>query len=70
MFDSILNCYDRLRLLSYRGLFRVLRERDSSLSAAEAYSVDVIYLLHGPTVKEFADCLASPSPTPPIRSTT
>ena len=62
MFDSILKCYDRLRLLSYRGLFRVLRERDSSLSAAEAYSVDVIYLLHGPTVKEFADCLGISQP--------
>ena len=62
MFDSILKCYDRLRLLSYRGLFRVLRERDTSLSAAEAYSVDVIYLLHGPTVKQFADCLGISQP--------
>ena len=59
MFDSILKCYDRLRLLSYRGLFRVLRERDTSLSAAEAYSVDVIYLLHGPTVKQFAKNVAA-----------
>ena len=62
MFDSIIKCYDRLRLISYRGLFHVLRERDSSLSAAEAYSVDVIYLLHGPTVKEFADCLGISQP--------
>ena len=45
MFNSLIKCYDRLRLLSYRGMFRVLRERDSSLSAAEAYSVDVIYLV-------------------------
>ena len=62
MFDSIIKCYDRLRLISYRGLFHVLRERDSSLSAAEAYSVDVTYLLHGPTVKEFADCLGISQP--------
>ena len=62
MFDSLLKCYDRLRLISYRGMFRVLRERDSSLSAAEAYSVDVIYLLRGPTVKEFADCLGISQP--------
>lgn len=62
MFNSLIKCYDRLRLLSYRGMFRVLRERDSSLSAAEAYSVDVIYLLHGPTVKEFADCLGISQP--------
>ena len=62
MFYSISKCYDRLRLISYRGLFHVLRERDSSLSAAEAYSVDVIYLLHGPTVKEFADCLGISQP--------
>ncbi len=62
MFDSIIKCYDRLRLLSYRGMFRVLRERDSSLSASEAYAVDVIYLLNAPTVKEFADCLGISQP--------
>ncbi len=62
MFESIIKCYDRLRLLSYRGMFRVLRERDSSLSASEAYAVDVIYLLNAPTVKQFADCLGISQP--------
>ncbi len=62
MFESIIKCYDRLRLLSYRGMFRLLRERDSSLSASEAYAVDVIYLLNAPTVKQFADCLGISQP--------
>ena len=62
MFDIVLQCYDRLRLITYRSMFRLLRERDGSLSATEAFSVDVIYLLHGPTVKQFADCLGISQP--------
>ena len=62
MLELITRCYERFRLITYRGLFSLLRERDSSLSAAEAYSVDVIYLLRGPTVKEFADCLGISQP--------
>ena len=49
MFSCITRCYERFRLMSYRGLFRLLRERDGSLSATEAFAVDVIYLLRGPT---------------------
>ena len=62
MFDIVLQCYDRLRLITYRSMFRLLRERDGSLSATEAFSVDVIYLLHGPTVKQFEDCLGISQP--------
>ena len=43
-------------------MFALLRERDGSLSATEAFSVDVIYLLRGPTIKEFADCLGISQP--------
>ncbi len=67
MFETIIRCYDRLRLLSYRGMFKVLRERDSTLSASEAFAVDVIYLLHGPTVKAFADCLGISQPNATYR---
>lgn len=62
MFDCIIRCYERFRLLSYRRLFHLLRERDGSLSATEAFSVDVIYLLRGPTVREFADCIGISQP--------
>jgi DNA-binding MarR family transcriptional regulator len=43
-------------------MFGLLRERDGSLSATEAFSVDVIHLLQGPTIKEFADCLGISQP--------
>ncbi|MBQ7492692.1 MAG: MarR family transcriptional regulator [Clostridia bacterium] len=62
MFSCITRCYERFRLMSYRGLFRLLRERDGSLSATEAFAVDVIYLLRGPTVREFADCIGISQP--------
>lgn len=62
MLQSILRCYERLRLSTYRSMFGLLRERDGSLSATEAFSVDVIYLLRGPTIKEFADCLGISQP--------
>jgi DNA-binding MarR family transcriptional regulator len=62
MLELIIRCYERFRLITYRGLFSLLRERDSSLSAAEAFAVDVIYLLDEPTIKEFADCLGISQP--------
>ena len=62
MLEQIFRCYERFRLITYRSMFRLLRERDSSLSAAEAYAVDVIHLLRGPTIKEFADCLGISQP--------
>lgn len=62
MLDLISRCYARFRLITYRSMFRLLRERDSSLSAAEAFAVDVIYLLQEPTIKEFADCLGISQP--------
>ncbi len=62
MLQSILRCYERFRLSTYRSMFSLLRERDGSLSATEAFSVDVIHLLQGPTIKEFADCLGISQP--------
>ncbi|MGI6028721.1 MAG: MarR family winged helix-turn-helix transcriptional regulator [Candidatus Heteroscillospira sp.] len=49
--------YLKFRLLHYRDLFQRIREKSGSLSATEALSAEVIYLLGQPTVKEFADFL-------------
>ena len=62
MLDIVTKCYEQFRLITYRSMFRLLRERDSSLSAAEAFAVDVIYLLKQPTIKQFADCLGISQP--------
>ncbi len=49
--------YREFRLKLYKNIFKVLGEREGSLTATEFFSVEVIYLLDKPTVSEFADCL-------------
>ena len=49
--------YERFELQFFRRVFENVRERDGSLSAMEAFSLEVIYLLHEPTVGQFADFL-------------
>ncbi|MBR5381705.1 MAG: MarR family transcriptional regulator [Oscillospiraceae bacterium] len=62
LYDSIAELYDRLRLLHYGRLFSRIREREGSLSATEAFSVDAIYLLGEPTIKQFSDFLGISQP--------
>ena len=49
--------YDKFKLQFYRRVFDLVRERDGSLSAMEAFSLEVIYMLGEPTVSQFADFL-------------
>ena len=49
--------YEKFELQFFRKIFERVRERDGSLSAMEAFSLEVIYLLHEPTVGQFADFL-------------
>lgn len=60
--DEIVSLYNKFRLNTYRALFGRIREKDGSLSATEAYSVDVIYLLGDPTISELADTLGISQP--------
>ncbi|MEA5051190.1 MAG: MarR family transcriptional regulator [Oscillospiraceae bacterium] len=46
--------YRSLRLLHYRKLFSAIREKAGSLTATEAFSAEIIYLLDQPTVNKFA----------------
>ena len=62
LYDSIVQMYNKFRLLSYRALFLKVREKAGSLSATEAFSVDVINLLGQPTVTQFADYLGISQP--------
>jgi len=54
---SFLEIYDKFKLNFYRSVFDLVRERDGSLSAMEAISLEIINLLDGPTVGQFADFL-------------
>lgn len=60
--DPLKELYCKLRLMHYRELFGRIREKDGSLSATEAFAVDVIYLLGNPTVSALADTLGISQP--------
>ena len=55
--DSFIEVYDKFKLQFYRKVFDQVRERDGSLSAMEAFSLEVIAMLDRPTVGQFADFL-------------
>ena len=54
---SFTRVYDKFKLHFYRKVFELVRERDGSLSAMEAFSLEVIKILDRPTVGQFADFL-------------
>ena len=49
--------YTKFKLNFYRGIFERLGERESSLSASEAFAVEVIHALNEPTISQFAEFL-------------
>ena len=49
--------FDKFELRFFRKIFDLVRERDGSLSAMEAFSLEVIKILDTPTVGQFADFL-------------
>ena len=60
--ESVSELYKNLRLSHYRNLFAQLQEKAGSLSATEAFSAEVIYLLDHPTISEFAAFLGISQP--------
>ncbi len=60
--EAVSELYKNLRLSHYRNLFVQLKEKAGSLSATEAFSAEVIYLLDRPTIGEFADFLGISQP--------
>ena len=56
--ESFIEVYDKFKLQFYRRVFDQVRERDGSLSAMEAFSLEIIRALGQPTVGQFADFLS------------
>ena len=54
---SFAEVYEKFELIFFRRVFEKVRERDGSLSAMEACSLEIIDLLGAPTIGEFADFL-------------
>ncbi len=55
--DNFMSVYDKFVLEFFRRIFEMVREREGSLSAMEAFSVEVIHELNEPTIGQFADFL-------------
>ena len=55
--DVFSEVYTKFKLNFYRGIFERLQERESSLSASEAYAVEIIHSLREPTISRFAEFL-------------
>lgn len=55
--ETFVEVYSKFKLRFYREVFELVRERDGSLSAMEAFSLEIIKMLNEPTVGEFADFL-------------
>ena len=49
--------FDKFEMRFFRKIFDLVRERDGSLSAMEAFSLEIIKMLDNPTVGQFADFL-------------
>jgi DNA-binding MarR family transcriptional regulator len=47
--------YDRFKIHFYEEVFRELPDREATLSATEAFAVEVIFSLGEPTIGEFAN---------------
>ena len=57
MESSFIEVYDKFKLEFFRRIFELVREREGSLSAMEAFSIEVIHALHETTVGQFAEFL-------------
>lgn len=55
--DSFTEVFDKFKLQFYKNMFELIKEREGSLTAMEAFSVEVIRMLDHPTVSQFADFL-------------
>ena len=55
--ENFSEVYDKFELEFFRRLFSLVKEREGSLTAMEAFSVEIIHHMNGPTISQFADFL-------------
>ena len=53
--DNFLEVFDKFKLEFFRRIFELVREREGSLSAMEAFSIEIIHALNEPTIGRFAE---------------
>ncbi len=57
MEENFTAVFDKCKFQFFRKIFESVRERDGSLSAMEAFALEIIELLDAPTIGEFAEFL-------------
>ena len=55
--ESFEEVFDKFKFQFFCRIFDLVRERDGSLTAMEAFSLEIIDMLQSPTVGQFADFL-------------
>ena len=55
--ENFTEVFEKFEMQFFRRIFDLVREREGSLSAMEAFSIEVIKMLDNPTVGQFADFL-------------
>ena len=55
--EHFISVYDKFKVEFLRRLFSLVREREGSLTAMEAFSVEIIHEMNAPTISQFADFL-------------
>ena len=55
--ESFKEVFDKFKFQFFCRIFDLVRERDGSLTAMEAFSLEIIDMLQAPTVSQFADFL-------------
>ena len=68
--ESFEKLYLKFRAHYCRDLFRQMGAREGSLTATEAYCLEVVYLLGHPTLREFSDYVGISAPNATYRINT
>lgn len=55
--ENFVEIFDKFEMRFFRKIFDLVKEREGSLSAMEAFSLEIIKMLDNPTVGQFADFL-------------
>ena len=55
--ENFIEVYDKFKMEFFHRLFALVREREGSLTAMEAFAVEIIHKMNGPTISQFADFL-------------
>lgn len=60
--EEFTRVYSKFKLHFYQMIFEKIQDQESSLTTVESFCMEIIYLLNGPTINEFAKLASLSSP--------